>query len=284
MAFKMGIYNRKGGIGKTHGTINIGACLAMKGYKVLLIDADSQCNLSSFFFGNEEDGVFNYDLGYRSVNSSILTIYDVLEKGENIRDAILSTKEYNVRRKIRAKFKKISFNLDVIIGDSSMDDVTVENIDYMSSRLQELEDEYDFIIVDFPPSFTDLVTVYMTACDALLVPAKLGESASMDGYFDVLRKVDGIRDAGLSESLYVLGLYYTMVQNYKANQKNQYEETYREDARPLYNLFDSYIRLDYAANVLTEEKGEPFIVCAPGSRCAKDYMQLTEEIIKKLPN
>ena len=282
MAFKIGIYNRKGGVGKTHGTINIGACLAMKGYRVLLVDADSQCNLSSFFFGSEDAGIFNYDLGVRSANDSVTTLYDVLECRDNIYNAIFSTKEYTLRRKIQSKFKKISFKLDVIIGDSRMDEVDVENIDYVSSKLEMLDNEYDFILIDFAPAFTNLVTVYMAACNAILVPAKLGESASMEGYFDVLYKVDGVRNAKFNDSLYVMGLYYTMAQDYKKNQRAQYNETYDADSRPLYNLFDSYIHLDYAANVLSHEKGEPFIVCAPGSKCSKDYISLTDEIINKI--
>ena len=91
-----------------------------------------------------------------------------------------------------------------------------------------------------------------------------------------------IRIAKFNTSLYVLGLYYTMVQNYKKNQKSQYEETYQEETRPIYNLFDSCIRLDYAANVLADSKGEPLNVCASSSNCAKDYLQLTEEILQRL--
>lgn len=282
MATKIGIYNRKGGVGKTHSAINIGACLAMKGYKVLLIDADSQCNLSIFFFDDEESGIFNYEDGGLKPNDKVNTLYNVIEEDENIFNAIYSTKNYELRRRIQSRFKKISFKLDILIGDYRMDEVDVDNEHFFSKKLTKLEDDYDYILIDFPPAFSSMVTIYMTACDTIIVPARLGESASMYGYFDVLKKVEMIRIAKFNTSLYVLGLYYTMVQNYKKNQKSQYEETYQEETRPIYNLFDSCIRLDYAANVLADSKGEPLNVCASSSNCAKDYLQLTEEILQRL--
>ena len=279
MAVKIGIYNRKGGIGKTHSCINIGACLAMKGYKVLLLDADSQCNLSMFFFGENGD-IFSYEEGGAEIRDDITTLYEVLEENENIYNAIYQSKHYSVRRKLQSRFRRYEFDIDILIGSSKMDTADVQTEDYLSGPLSKLDEEYDFILIDFPPSFTNLVTVYMIACDFLLVPAKLGESTSIAGYFDVLKKVDGINRSGLNEDLQVLGMFYTMAMDYKRNQKSQYSESLENEDS--FSLFRSYIHTDYAANVLSDTTGDPFIVCSPQSVCTKDYMKLTDELIERL--
>lgn len=279
MAIKIGVYNRKGGIGKTHSCINIGACLALKGYKVLLLDADSQCNLSMFFFG-EDANIFSYEEGGAQIRSDITTLYHVLEEGENIFNAIYKSRHYSVRRKLQSKFRKYDFDIDILLGSSGMDTVEVQDADYLSRPLSKLEDEYDFILIDFPPSFTDLITVYMVACDYILVPAKLGETTSIAGYFDVIKKVAGVNSSMLNENLRVLGMFYTMAMDYKRNQKSQYSESLENQES--FSLFHTYIHTDYAANVLSDSTGDPFVICAPQSTCTKDYMRLTEELIERL--
>lgn len=279
MAVKIGFYNRKGGIGKTHSCINIGACLAMKGYKVLLLDADSQCNLSMFFFG-EDDNMFSYDQGGAVIRDDVLTLYHVLEQKENIYNAIYKSKHYSIRRKLQSKFHKYEFDIDVMLCSRDMDTVEVDNPEYLREPLSRIEDEYDFILIDFPPSFTNLVTVYMIACDYILVPAKLGETTSIAGYFEVLKTVSGIKNSMLNENLDVLGLFYTMAMDYKQNQRAQYSESLENEAS--FSLFKTYIHTDYAANVLSNNVGDPFVICAPQSPCTKDYLKLTNEILERL--
>lgn len=279
MAIKIGIYNRKGGIGKTHSCINIGACLAMKGYRVLLLDADSQCNLSMFFFG-EDENIFTYEEGGAVIREDVSTLYSVLEQNENIYNAIYKTKHYSLKRKFQSKFRKFDFDIDVLLGSEHMDIVEVQTPDYLSDPLSRIEDEYDFILIDFPPSFTDLITIYMVACDYLLVPAKLGEITSISGYFDVLKKVSGINNSKLNEDLEVLGLFYTMAMDYKRNQRVQYSQSLENEAS--FSLFKTYIHTDYAANLQSDTTGDPFIVCAPQSICTKDYVKLTDEILERL--
>lgn len=279
MAIKIGVYNRKGGIGKTHSCINIGACLAMKGCKVLLLDADSQCNLSMFFFG-DNDEIFSYEEGGAVIRQDRVTLYSVLEEDENIYNAIYKTKHYSIRRKLQSKFRKYDFDLDVLIGSPQMDTVDVTDPEYLSKKLSIIEKEYDFILIDFPPSFTSLITVYMIACDYILVPAKLGETTSIAGYFDVVKKVYGLNNSKLNTSIHLLGLFYTMAMDYKKNQKSQYSESIENEAS--FSLFRTYIHTDYAANVLSETSGDPFVVCAPQSICTKDYMKLTEEIVERI--
>lgn len=279
MAIKLGIYNRKGGIGKTHSCINIGACLAMKGYRVLLIDADSQCNLSMFFFGDDEN-IYNYDNGGAEIREDLSSLYSVLENKDNVYNAIFKTKHYSLRRKLQSKFKKYEFDIDILIGSAKMDEVEVKDLAYMSEPLSRLENDYDFILIDFPPSFTDLITVYMVACDYMLIPARLGETTSISGYFDVVKKVSGINHADLNTSLKILGLFYTMAMDYKKNQKDQYQESLINEET--FSLFRSRIHTDYAANVLSDRTGDPLIVCSPQSNAAKDYQALTEEILSRL--
>ena len=117
MAYVIGDYNRKGGVGKTSSIINIACQMALQGKRVLLIDGDSQMNLSQFFF-EEDDAIFNPDTG--KIREGVDTLYETLVEDLNIFN-VIQTKEYSARRKWKNKFKKIGLKIDVVLGSSDMD-------------------------------------------------------------------------------------------------------------------------------------------------------------------
>lgn len=261
----IGIYNRKGGCGKTTATINIAASLALKNKKVLVVDCDSQMNLSQFFISDDKDD---------EVESNE-TIYEILLSEKEIEECI-STVSFNKKRRLK---KDIDISIDVIPGSEKLDYYDGSDADVLKSKLNEIKEQYDFILLDFPPAHSIITVTSLCACDYLLIPLIPAKNTSIKGFEDVMVKVEEARkqyDANID----ILGLFYTCVQNYKSDQKEliAFSMEHKEEM----GLFDSTIKLDYGPVQLSEEVGEPLCVCAPNSDIAKNFIDLTKEIIKRI--
>ena len=149
MGKMIAVANQKGGVGKTTTSINLSACLAERGKKVLLIDIDSQGNTTSGL-GLEKNELEN-------------TIYEVLRDEIDINDAII-------------KVEQCFDNLYLIpanrnLAGAEIELITSEKMQYiLKDKLDPIRDEYDFIILDCPPALGMLTVNAMTASDTVLVP------------------------------------------------------------------------------------------------------------------
>lgn len=279
----IGIYNRKGGIGKTSSIINLGAELANQGKRVLLVDGDSQRNMTQFFFEQDKE-LFDPTKGALKEKAAE-TMYTVLNEDLNIYNAI-KTKSYSAKRKFKNKFRKISITLDVIPGDGELDylGITDDRMLMLKRKLELMENEYDYIMIDFPPANTRLTMSYLIACDYVMVPVHLAKKSSMYAYYDIMRECVECRENYSNTNLNVLGLYCVNTQFYKSDQAALYEAWTEENTAKALKLFNSTIRHDYGSMQAFEGQNQPLCVLCGNTDIANDYKLLAKEVEKRIKN
>lgn len=165
MARIISVANQKGGVGKTTTTVNLGACLAYVGKKVLLVDIDAQGNATS---------------GVGIKKADVLTdIYDVIVNDAPIRDTILASSRVN---------------LDIVPATLQLAGAEIELATKMAretrlkSALQEVTAQYDYILIDCPPSLGSLTINAFTASDSILIPVQC-EYYALEGLSQLLNTV-----------------------------------------------------------------------------------------------
>ena len=185
MARIIAITNQKGGVGKTTTAINLSACLAEVGQHVLLVDFDPQGNATSGL-GLEREDIEN-------------TVYDMLTEECTFDQCCV----YEIQK-----------NLDVLPSDMNLAGAEIEfqEVDdkekLLRGYLDEVRDDYDFIIIDCPPSLNILTINALTAADTVIVPIQC-EYYALEGLGQVLRTVDLVKKK-LNPSLELEGVVFTM--------------------------------------------------------------------------
>lgn len=181
----MAIANQKGGVGKTTTTINLSAALAEQGKKVLIIDMDPQGNTSSGL-GIDKDELET-------------TVYQLMI-GDNSFDECVQ--------------KDVFENLDVLAANVNLAGIEIETMD-MEDRnyilrdiISEVEDKYDFIIIDCPPSLNTLTINSMTTADSVLVPIQC-EYYALEGLSQLIYTINLVKDR-LNPKLTINGVVFTM--------------------------------------------------------------------------
>ena len=245
----LAIANQKGGVGKTTTAVNLGAALAELGYRVLVIDLDPQ--------GNATTGL---GINPRNLQGSI---YDVIMNDVKVEDCVEPTSLKN---------------LFVVPATIDLAGAEIELVPAFSRELKlrralgEARDDYDFTLIDCPPSLGLLTVNGLAAADAVVVPIQC-EYYALEGLGQLLRNVALVR-TNLNPTLDVQGIVLTM---YDARTKlaDQVEQEVRDHfgAKVYRAVVPRTVRLSEAPSF-----GQPIIVFDPTSRGAIAYRELAKEV------
>ena len=253
MAKAIAIFNQKGGVGKTTTNINLGACLARIGKKVLVVDIDPQ--------GNTTSGI---GIRKRTLKN---TIYDVLiNENFNVKEAILSTK---------------TDNLDIIPASVDLAGAEVElvSIEGREKRLKKaidsIRDEYDYIFIDCPPSLGILTINSLTAVDSVLIPIQC-EFYALEGVSQLVSTIDLVKKS-MNPDLYIEGVVLSMFDGRTNLSLQVVQEVKNYFGNAVYNtVIPRNVRLAEAPSY-----GMPIITYDPTAAGAKAYVAFTKEFLAR---
>lgn len=245
------ITNQKGGVGKTTTSVNLSACIANSGKKVLLIDMDPQGNASSGL-GIDKD-------------SLELCIYDVLINSMTMNDVIVPT--------ALKKLKIAPASID--LAGAGVELVNLPKREHILKKaLKEIRDDYDFIFIDCPPSLDLLTLNALTAADGVLIPIQ-SEFYALEGVSQLINTVNLVKKS-LNEKLEIEGVLLTMFDG-RTNLSIQVADEVKKffTTKVYKTIIPRNVRLSEAPSY-----GEPIIIYDPRSKGAEVYMKLAKEVIK----
>lgn len=245
------VANQKGGVGKTTTAVNLSACLAAAGQRVLLIDLDPQ--------GNATQGVG------LDKNALSATVYDVLIGGRPLRDAIVPTG--------MELFDAAPTNRELAGAEVELIDEE-ERETRLRRALESARNGYDYVFIDCPPSLSLLTVNGLVAAEQVLITLQC-EYYALEGLSELLQTVIRVRDR-LNPGLSVLGVALTMYQN--TNLSRQVLEDVRS------HLGNKVFHTVIPRNVTLSEApsfGKPVIYYDMRSAGAQAYLALAQEVIAR---
>ena len=272
MGIIIGVFNLKGGVAKTLSTVNIGASLALLGRKVLLFDGDTQCDLTHYLFGNDSS-VFD---GLDYLEDEFPTIDSCLEEDVPTKEAIKRL-HYSKKRLEGLHFKVYEIDIDVLVGSKKLDYIEPGTESDIRDVLLQVKDDYDYILIDFPPAKSTFTLNYLCASDYIIIPGEAGADSNIRAFDDVIKSVDKIAASQFNPDLKVLGIFYTEVEDYKA-----YLSDALTDSSEMPLFFKTYIRRDKKPVEDSHKSHSPLFVSSPKSKADLDYYKLSKEIEKRL--
>lgn len=244
------VASQKGGVGKTTSSINLAACLAQEGRRTLLVDLDPQANTTSGL------GINGNDLP--------TTLYEALIGHAELKAAIVPT---------------ALASLDLVPSAQRLSGAEVELVGMMAREtrlktcLAPVRDEYDYILVDCPPSLGLLTVNSLTAADSVLIPLQC-EYLALEGLTQLIGAIRLVQDH-LNPSLRIEGVLLTMF-DARLNLSQQVADEARKffGERVYKTVIPRNVRLSEAPSF-----GKPIVLYDPNSSGAESYRQLAREVI-----
>lgn len=252
MAKVIAVTNQKGGVGKTTTAVNLSACLAYIGKKTLLIDCDPQGNSTSGFGINKND----YEL----------SVYECLAEPQKVKQAIIETQYINMY------VLPSSTNL----SGAEIELAYEENREFFLKKMISLiKEDFDYIIIDAPPSLGMITLNILTACDTILIPIQC-EYYALEGVSQLISTVKSVKKR-LNPKINIEGVVGTMYDGRTNLSIQVLEEIKKYFPNLVYKtVIPRNIRLSEAPSF-----GEPIIKYDRTSKGADAYMALAKELIKR---
>lgn len=250
--------NQKGGVGKTTSVLNSGVFLANKGKKVLLIDIDPQANLTS-----------GLGIQKREEGDDLLSIYDVMINQRDINDAIIESRIKNLHI-VPSSIELAGAEVEMV---SSM---SRENI--LQRSIEPIRQNYDYILIDCPPSLGLLTINSQVASDKIIIPVQ-AEYYALEGLGQLMNTIHLVKN-NLNSNLEIGGVVLTMFDSRTNLSKDIALELKNHFGDKLFDtIVPRNIRLSEAPS-----HGLSISEYEPESTGASAYDRLTDEIIERIRN
>ncbi len=252
MGIIVAVANQKGGVGKTTTAVNLASCLAVAEKNVLLIDVDPQANATS-----------GLGIDSRGLDKSV---YDVFVNNEDIAKIVMSTKVPNL--------SLVPSHINLVGTEVELVQVIARE-KILKEQIRTIQQDYDYIIIDCPPSLGILTLNSLTAADSVLIPIQC-EYYALEGLSKLLNTIRLVQ-RHLNRKLGIYGVLLTMYDR-RLNLCNQVEKEVRDyfKEKVFQTAIMRNVRLSEAPSF-----GLPIVMFDATSSGAENYMKLAEEVLAK---